>query len=197
MGDIKPFDFEGNLVRIETTEDELRFILTDACKVIGVANASRAASRLDEDERGITTMNTPSGPQELIYVTESGFYSLVLTSRKPAAKRFKKWVTSEVLPSIRRTGGYGAPAAIAGPSAQGEAALLTGRDVPYDPVATQRFATIAIASDPLPTGRMIRTNLQVFEAADANVAMGLAAIRMNRLWPALTIECLNAIPIDD
>jgi prophage antirepressor-like protein len=75
-------------------------------------STGRRAQPSDEDERGISTVDTLSGNQEMVIINESGLYSLILTSRKPAAKRFKKWVTAEVLPTIRKTGSYRtAPAA--------------------------------------------------------------------------------------
>ena len=83
------------------------FVLVDVCRALEIGNPSQAASRLDDDERGIISNETPSGVQRMGVVNESGLFSLILSSRKHEAKRFKKWVTSEVLPSIRRTGGYG------------------------------------------------------------------------------------------
>ena len=62
--------------------------------------------RVDEEDRGISKMETPSGKQEMTIINESGLYSLILSSKLPTAKYFKHWVTSEVLPSIRKTGGY-------------------------------------------------------------------------------------------
>ncbi len=90
------------------------FVAADACMALSIVNVSlavsgrpdRVDSGLDADEKGIATVNTPSGKQEMLIISESGLYSLILTSRKPEAKRFKKWVTSEVLPSIRKTGSY-------------------------------------------------------------------------------------------
>ncbi len=82
------------------------FVLADVCAVLGVGSPHKAADRLDDDEKGRTTIPTPGGPQEMTITNESGLYSTVLTSRKPAAKRLKKWVTAEVLPSIRKTGAY-------------------------------------------------------------------------------------------
>lgn len=102
-----PFVFEGeNVVRALSRLDAPWFVLTDLCKVLDIGNSSDAARRLDDDEKGVDIIDTPGGPQEMVVINESGLYSLVLTSRKPAAKRFKKWVTAEVLPSIRRTGSY-------------------------------------------------------------------------------------------
>ena len=66
-----------------------------------------ALSRLDDDEKGVSSIDTLGGVQTMATVNESGLYSLIMGSRKPEAKRFKKWVTAEVLPSIRKTGSYG------------------------------------------------------------------------------------------
>ena len=82
------------------------FVLADVCRELDIKNVSDAASRLDEDEKGIAQTDTLGGRQNVRIINESGLYSLILRSDKPAAKKFKKWVTSEVLPSIRKTGGY-------------------------------------------------------------------------------------------
>jgi hypothetical protein len=73
------------------------------------SNSRMAIQSLDEDERGVSKVYTLGGPQEVTIISESGFYSLVIRSNKPQAKPFRKWVTSEVLPSIRKTGSYNAP----------------------------------------------------------------------------------------
>lgn len=103
---IQHFDFEGAAVRTQLRSDEPWFVLSDVCRVLEIANSSQAAGRLDDDEKGICNIYTPSGDQQMIIINESGLYSLILTSRKEAAKRFKKWVTAEVLPTLRRTGVY-------------------------------------------------------------------------------------------
>lgn len=87
-----------------------RFVAKDVCRVLEHRDTSKAVSRLDDDEKGTNNVRTPYGDQNMLVINESGLYSLILTSRKPEAKRFKKWVTSEVLPSIRRSGRYEAPA---------------------------------------------------------------------------------------
>lgn len=108
---LTPFQFEGEDVRLFDRNGEPWFVLADVCVVLEHSNPSVAAQRLDEDEK--MTLNISEGhsgqrggAQSITIINESGLYSLVLTSRKPAAKRFKKWVTSEVLPSLRRTGMY-------------------------------------------------------------------------------------------
>lgn len=100
------FSFEGIDVRTITKEGNPWWVLSDVCKVLEIALPHRAADRLDSDEKDRHNMTTLGGSQEMTIINESGLYSLILTSRKPSAKRFKKWVTSEVLPAIRKTGGY-------------------------------------------------------------------------------------------
>ncbi|MBB4267834.1 BRO-N domain-containing protein [Roseospira visakhapatnamensis] len=108
MSEIVAFDFETLPVRMAERQGEPWFVLADVCRVLGIANSRDAAARLDDDEKGVVTTDTLGGPQDMTLVNESGLYSLTFTSRKPVAKRFKKWVTADVLPTIRKTGGYGA-----------------------------------------------------------------------------------------
>lgn len=111
MTQVMPFQFEGQNVRVVNREGVAWWVLTDVCGVLEIRNSRDAADRLDNDEKGVAIIDTLGGPQEMTIINESGLWSLVLTSRKPAAKRFKKWVTGEVIPSIRRTGAYVASAA--------------------------------------------------------------------------------------
>jgi hypothetical protein len=103
------FRFDESPVRAVMYDGEPWFIAKDVCDILDIADPSMALSRLDEDEKDTTSVGTTSGPREMLTVNESGVYSLVFTSRKPEAKRFRKWVTSEVLPEIRKTGGYRRP----------------------------------------------------------------------------------------
>lgn len=109
---IIPFDFENNAVRLVIQNDEPWFVAKDVCTILDIANPWDAVARLDEDERDDLGITDAIGrKQEMNVVSESGLYALIFTSRKPQAKRFRKWVTSEVLPSIRKTGGYLTPKA--------------------------------------------------------------------------------------
>ena len=103
------FEYEDNdQFRVIDREGEPWFVLTEVCKKIGIANPRDAASRLDDDEKdGVGISDAMGREQKTTVISESGLYSLVLRSPKPEAKRFKKWITSEVLPSIRKTGSYG------------------------------------------------------------------------------------------
>ncbi|MBB2167261.1 phage antitermination protein [Gluconacetobacter aggeris] len=104
---VLPFAFEGHEVRIVTRDGTPWWVATDVCTVLDIVNPTRAMDRLDADDRALHIMKGADGrPRETSIINESGLWSLVLTSRKAAAKRFKKWLTSEVIPSIRRTGAY-------------------------------------------------------------------------------------------
>ena len=112
MGEIKLFEKEAfGKVRVVIHNGEPWFIAKDLCECLGLENISEALRGLDEDEK--ITLSNPDGnpragiPHQMNVVSESGLYSLVIRSRKPEAKAFKRWVTHEVLPSIRKTGQYG------------------------------------------------------------------------------------------
>lgn len=104
----KVFTFNENNkpIRVEVVDGEPWFVAKDVCDALGIENNRNAASRLDDDEKGASIVRTPSGEQQMTTVNESGLYSLIFQSRKPEAKKFRKWVTGEVLPSIRKTGKY-------------------------------------------------------------------------------------------
>ncbi len=100
-----PFLFGGVQIRVVIDDDGTPwFVAQDVCTVLGLG--TEQTRRLDEDEKGLRSVQTPSGEQQMVAVNESGLYALVLGSRKPEAKVFKKWVTKEVLPEIRQTGSY-------------------------------------------------------------------------------------------
>jgi prophage antirepressor-like protein len=107
MSDLGIFLFEQRTpVRLLDRDGEVWFVLNDVCQALNLANPRRAAQRLDDDEKGVTIGDTLGGQQLLSVVNEAGLYSLILTSRKAEARRFKRWVTHEVLPALRRTGVY-------------------------------------------------------------------------------------------
>nr|MDZ8020340.1 BRO family protein [Nostoc sp. SerVER01] len=109
MSSLTVFQFESHEVRFVGTALDPWWVGADICEILEI-NISQTR-RLDDDEKGLRLVQTPGGSQEMLVVNESGLYSLVLGSRKPQAKRFKKWVTSVVLPSIRKTGKYELPQA--------------------------------------------------------------------------------------
>lgn len=109
-GPVQPFVFDdpdGQVtVRVIDLDGEPWFVAADLCRVLDIVDEKQALDRLEDDERGGCIVPTPGGPQTVRAVNEPGLYSLILTSRKPAAKRFKRWVVHEVLPQIRSTGRY-------------------------------------------------------------------------------------------
>jgi prophage antirepressor-like protein len=107
MSDLGTFLFEQRTpVRLLDRDGEAWFVLNDVCQALNLANPRGAAQRLDDDEKGVTIGDTLGGQQLLTVINEAGLYSLILTSRKAEARRFKRWVTHEVLPTLRRTGTY-------------------------------------------------------------------------------------------
>lgn len=103
---IQPFTYEDHTVRVVTIDGEPWFVLADLCKVLDLAKPSRVAMRIADDMKGAHLMSTLGGDQEMTIVSEAGMYEVVIRSDKPEAVAFRRWVTSEVLPSIRKHGGY-------------------------------------------------------------------------------------------
>lgn len=108
---VKSFDYvvKSFSVRTVIVDGEIYFVAADVCKILGIKNVTQAVNRLDKDERAMFNIGRSpinGGGGETNCVNESGLYHLIFMSRKPAAKKFRKWVTSEVLPSIRKTGSY-------------------------------------------------------------------------------------------
>lgn len=93
-------------IRTVLIDNEPWFVAVDVCKALEIKNSRDALGRLDDDEKGVVLTDTLGGEQTVATVNEPGLYSLVLGSRKPEAKEFKRWVTHEVIPTIRKTGGY-------------------------------------------------------------------------------------------
>lgn len=104
--DLVKFEFEGRGVRTVVIEDEPWFVAKDVCEILGIVDPKSSVRNLDDDEKGVHTMPTPGGNQRIFIVSESGLYALIFKSRKENAKRFRRWVTGEVLPQIRKTGKY-------------------------------------------------------------------------------------------
>lgn len=93
-------------VRIIPVDGELMFVAKDVCDCLEITKHRDAISRLDSDERGSVKLDTTGGKQDIAAINEYGLYSLVLSSRKPEAKDFKRWITHDVIPAIRKTGSY-------------------------------------------------------------------------------------------
>ncbi len=114
MAKVIPFSFDRHPVRVVERDGELWFVAGDVAEALEYSEASAMTRHLDADESALSIVQTSSAngveqDRELLIINESGLYSAILRSRKPSAKRFKKWVTSEVLPAIRKTGRYEHP----------------------------------------------------------------------------------------
>ena len=120
------FDFKGWKVRtVAGVDGETWFVAVDVCAVLELADTSRVVSRLKSRQKGVTTVRTLGGTQEVNVVTEGGLYALIFTSRKPEAEAFCEWVTDVVIPTIRRTGAYHAnPGAGSKPERLGETTIV-------------------------------------------------------------------------
>lgn len=149
-----PFRFEAKRVRTLLIDDQPWFVATDVATALEYAEASKMTRNLDEDEKGLHIVATPGGDQEMLVINESGLYSAILRSRKAEAKRFKKWVTAEVLPAIRKHGRYedadNSMATLLGQTIGTDAAHMLGAlikgKVTKVPVEFQRQATAKIWS---------------------------------------------------
>lgn len=112
MQEIKVFSYEGNEVRTVQREEETWWVLKDVCDTLGLSNPSMIAGRLDDDEKAKVDPKQYLGSfsnEPITIISESGLYNVILLSRKREAKKFKRWVTHEVLPSIRKHGAYMTP----------------------------------------------------------------------------------------
>ena len=99
------FNFRGQDVRTVVINNEPYFVGKDVAEILGYTNSRQALkNHVDEDDKGVSKCDTPGGKQDLVIINESGLYSLILSSKLPQAKEFKRWVTSEVLPTIRKHG---------------------------------------------------------------------------------------------
>lgn len=101
------FPLTNQETRIVDLDGNPWWVLRDVCEVLSIGNSRMVAERLDDDEKGVSQIDTPGGLQNLTIINEAGLYSVILRSDKPEAKAFRRWVTHEVLPQIRKTGTYG------------------------------------------------------------------------------------------
>lgn len=107
MNELQLFSFENHEVRSLLINDEPYFVGKDVAEILGYKNPRDAVNKhVDDEDKGVAKCDTLGGVQELTIINESGLYSLVLSSKLPSAKKFKRWVTSEVLPALRKTGQY-------------------------------------------------------------------------------------------
>lgn len=111
VSNVIPFTYEGSAVRTLSIGGEPWFVLADLCKVLDLHSPHKVAARLADDMKGRTQIPTLGGAQHMTIVSEAGMYEVVIRSDKPEAASFRRWITTEVLPSIRKRGGYLTPEA--------------------------------------------------------------------------------------
>ena len=211
LSSLLPFHYEGAQIRVLTdSQGAPWFIAADLCSCLGIRNPSDALSRLDDDEKGLGSTETLKGQQSLATVNESGLYALVLSSRKPEAKRFKRWITHEVLPAIRLTGSYAVPnlastqpALPANKQDSVNALLLIGQaiaQVPGVKAGIAMEATLTCIQEN--TGLSVETLRRTLPAAEEPICslnatqlgqrLGMAARVMNQHLAACGLQVRNA-----
>lgn len=182
MNNIQIFKYENNDVRTVEQDGEPWFVLKDVCVVLRLGTVSKVADRLDADEKGMNQIHTPGGMQDVTVVNESGLYNVILRSDKPEAKPFRKWVTSEVLPSIRKHGAYMTPQKIEEALLNPDTIISLAQQLKEERAKTAKLAPAAeyaqnflLASG----GRLVSSIAKDY---------GMSAKRLNRLLHALGIQ---------
>lgn len=182
MNNIQIFKYENNDVRTVEMNSEPWFVLKDVCAVLGLTDTGRTAERLDADELTRTTLVSGGQNREMYIINESGLYNVILRSDKPEAKPFRKWVTSEVLPSIRKHGAYMTPQKIEEALLNPDTIISLAQQLKEEKAKTAKLAPAAeyaqnflLASG----GRLVSSIAKDY---------GMSAKRLNRLLHALGIQ---------
>ena len=125
MIEIIPFNYNDTSIRVRAEDGEPIFVAKDIAPILGYKDAAAMTRYLDADEKGLSKWQTPGGYQNLGHVTEPGLYSAIMRSTSPESRPFRRWVTHEVLPSIRKTGTYtvGQPIELTGPELMAKALI--------------------------------------------------------------------------
>lgn len=187
MNMLKVFEkAEFGRVRVVECEGEPWFVAKDVCECLELTDVSKTISLLDDDEKGTNSIRTPGGEQQMLVVSEPGLYSLILRSRKPEAKAFKRWVTHEVIPSIRKTGGY----LMAKPDDTPEAILARAVLVAQDTI--RRIE--AERDDAIRTKAEIGSRREATAMATASAAVRKAAALENELGRGRDYKSVKGIP---
>jgi len=207
MSQIIPFEFESHALRVNLdAAGQPWFVAADVCAALDLPETHKAIARLDDDEKGRNSIPTPGGQQDMSVVNESGLYNLVLGSRKPEAKRFKRWITHEVLPSIRKTGSYASGTSVAAlPSPiqdRVSSLLLIGEAVAKVPGVKHGIAMAAtLTCIHENTGLSMETMRRALPANDEPIAamnptklgqqLGMAARSVNARLAAMGLQLRN------
>jgi len=166
-------------VRTEVRDGEPWFVAADVCQALGIVNPSSTIALLDDDEKGLHSVETLGGTQQVVVINEPGLYSLVLRSRRQEAKTFKRWITHDVLPAIRRTGSYStAPALPSYPEALRQLAAEIERTSVLEQALAEATPKAALADDLLSADGDydVRTAAQLLSSR-AGVDVGAGRLR--------------------
>lgn len=171
---MQTFSFENKPIRNIMKDGEPWFVATDIADILEYRDAHNMVRMLDDDERGYSKVSTAGGEQEVTIINESGLYSCIFRSQKPEAKVFRKWITSEVIPSIRKTGAYGirdyanSPTAILKETLK---SISTMRTYGYDAEESSKIAFDAYTAS---TGLDVRLDTLHSDALELSKALGFA-----------------------
>ncbi|HEU5223474.1 MAG TPA: BRO family protein [Candidatus Lumbricidophila sp.] len=145
MTGLNVFAYAGQQVRTVVADGGPWFVAADLARVLGYSATEAMTRSLDMDEKGMQTLHTPGGQQSLTVVNEPGLYSAIIRSTLPSARDFKRWVTHEVLPTIRRTGGYLAPSTSIDPTTVDRKALALAVLAAEEEIERQAAQIVALA----------------------------------------------------
>ena len=168
--------FAGRPVRVVSVDGAPWFLAADVAAVLDLKNQHSSLALLDEDERGVHSVETPGGRQLMAVISESGLYALILRSRKAEARPFKKWVTAEVLPSIRKTGGY----ALSGHAPQEEIdpLVLAHRYIESETARRALAAENAVLAPQAEQFQALMSTDGTYSVADAAKILGTGEMRL-------------------
>lgn len=166
---------EFGAVRAVTLEGEPWFVAADVCRALGLGNSSDVIKRLDEDERTLVSIEGASNGLPVNAVNEPGLYALILGSRKPEAKAFKRWITHEVIPEIRKTGGY-----IAGQEAMDDDQLLANALMVAQRKIAERNKQLEAANEKIKADAPKVLFAETVEKAETCISIGTLAKILNQ-----------------
>lgn len=167
---------EFGAVRAVTLKGEPWFVAADVCRALGLGNSSQAIAKLDDDEKSGVIISDPHGREQVTrFISESGLYALVLSSRKPEAKAFKRWITHEVIPAIRKTGGY-----IAGQETMDDDQLLASALMVAQRKIAERNRQLEAANEKIKADAPKVLFAETVEKAETCISIGTLAKILNQ-----------------
>lgn len=167
---------EFGAVRAVTLKGEPWFVAADVCRALGLGNSSQAIAKLDDDEKSGVIISDPHGREQVTrFISESGLYALVLSSRKPEAKAFKRWITHEVIPAIRKTGGY-----IAGQETMDDDQLLANALMVAQRKIAERNKQLEAANEKIKADAPKVLFAETVEKAETCISIGTLAKILNQ-----------------